>query len=99
MIPSPSGSSNPLSKTSRHPSPSESSSSLLGIPSPSVSASSPPSSSSRIPSLSSSESNLSATPSPSESIGVTEILATHEVSASPQANAGVDTFTLTNAPW
>ena len=41
-LPSPSESTNPASSTSLHPSPSESISSLLGIPSPSVSRSFPP---------------------------------------------------------
>ena len=62
-LPSPSESINPASSTSLHPSPSESISSLLGIPSPSVSRSFPPSSTSKIPSLSSSKSTLFFIPS------------------------------------
>ena len=59
--PSPSGSSNPASSTSLHPSLSESRSNQSGIPSPSVSP--PPSMESRIPSLSSSKSIMSMIPS------------------------------------
>ena len=62
-LPSPSESVNPASSTSLHPSPSESRSSLFGMPSPSVSRLSPPSSVSRIPSLSSSRSSLFFIPS------------------------------------
>ena len=60
-IPSPSGSSKPASVTSKHPSPSESRSNQLGIPSPSISP--PVSSVSKIPSLSSSKSSISTIPS------------------------------------
>ena len=59
--PSLSGSSNPASWTSLHPSPSESKSNQSGIPSPSVSP--PPSKESKIPSLSSSKSIISMIPS------------------------------------
>ena len=84
--------------TSLQPSPSESKSILLGIPSPSVSNPSPPSSVSRIPSLSSSASSLSGTPSESVSRGVTLILASQEIVSVSHANAGVDIFALTSAP-
>ena len=64
-IPSESPSAKPASRTSLHPSPSESRSILFGIPSPSKSSS--PSTVSRIPSLSSSKSTLFFIPSPSGS--------------------------------
>ena len=66
-LPSPLSSVKPASITSLQPSLSESGSSLLGIPSPSVSRSSPPSLTSVIPSLSSSASNSSGILSPSVS--------------------------------
>ena len=85
-IPSPSGSKNPASITSSHPSSSESRSNELGIPSPSRSSIN--SSTSRIPSLSSSSSKRSWIPSPSLS-GSAISLAFSVVSFSPHENPGV----------
>ena len=85
-IPSPSGSKNPASITSRHPSLSESGSNELGIPSPSRSSIN--SSVSRIPSLSSSSSKRSWIPSLSLS-GNAISLAFSVVSFSPHENPGV----------
>ena len=85
-IPSPLGSKNPASSTSRQPSPSESRSKELGIPSPSTSSIN--SSVSRIPSLSSSSSYRSCIPSLSLS-GSAISLADCVVSLTPHTNPGV----------
>ena len=84
--PSPSGSSNPASSTSLHPSLSESKSNQSGIPSPSVSP--PPSIESKIPSLSSSRSIISIIPSLSLSLAKLKDAGVEGVSG-PHLNDGV----------